>query len=459
MTSGLFEDFDEVSAKQWKQKIQFDLKGADYNETLIWKTNEAISVKPFYNAEDLKTLPEISNTKATQWQICQAIFVADVEKSNKKAIKVIERGAESISFIIPNKRISIENLLKNLHNIPVFLELQFLSESFNKKLFTPSNALEKQENKIYIQTDIIGNLVKSGNWFNTLNDDFYKFKSIIKFSKSFHINASTYQNAGATMVQQLAYALAHANEYLNVLESDFSSEEKQSLKITFNISIGSNYFFEIAKLRALRTLWRTLASEYNINAQCHIIATPTKRNKTIYDFNTNLLRTTTECMSAILGGADTICNLPYDAIYKKTNSFSERLLRNQLLILKHESYFNKVNNPTDGAYYIETLTYQLAEKALTLFKDIEQHGGFLKQLKDGTIQRKIKESAKKEQQQFDVNEHILVGTNKYSNPNDSMKHELELFPFVKANQRKTLIEPIIEKRLAETLEQNRLKNE
>lgn len=459
MTSGLFEDFNEVSAKQWKQKIQFDLNGADYNETLIWKTNEDILVKPFYNAEDLKTLPKVSNTKATQWQICQTIFVADVEKSNKKAIKAIERGAETIMFIIPNKTISIENLLKNLDNIPIFFELQFLSESFIKNLFTLSNTLEKQENKVYIQTDIIGNLAKSGNWFNSLNNDFLKFKSIVKLSKSFHINASTYQNAGATMVQQLAYSLAHANEYLNVLENDFSVEEKQSLKITFNVSIGSNYFFEIAKLRALRLLWNSLASEYNINTQCNIVATPTKRNKTIYDFNTNLLRTTTECMSAILGGANTICNLPYDAIYKKTNSFSERLSRNQLLILKYESYFDKVNNPADGAYYIETITNQLAGKALVLFKDIEQQGGFLKQLKDGTIQRKIKESAKKEQQQFDVNEAILVGTNKYSNQNDNMKHELELFPFVKTNQRKTLIEPIIEKRLAETLEQNRLKNE
>ena len=164
-------------------------------------------------------------------------------------------------------------------------------------------------------------------------------------------------------------------------------------------------------------------------------------------------------MSAILGGANTICNLPYDAIYHKSNAFGERIARNQLLILKHESYFNKVDNPCNGTYYIETLTQQLAEKALKLFKDIETNGGFLKQLKTGTIQRKIKESAKKEQTAFNNGDEILLGTNKYPNPNDKMKDDLELYPFVKTKPRKTLIQPIIEHRLSEPLEQKRLKNE
>lgn len=462
MIDGLFDEFDSVSAKQWKQKIQFDLNGADYNETLIWKSNEDISVKPFYNLEDLKAIPEVPSTKATPWQICQTIFVANVEKSNQKAIKAIQRGAESIKFIIPNQDISIKDLLENLDSIPVFLEFQFLSEVYIKKLNEWQLEHHRKasfKNNIQIQTDIIGNLARTGNWYHTLNSDFTEFKSIIKLTKSFKIDTTLYQNSGANIVQQLAYALAHANEYLNAIDSDFNTETKQTFQITFEVSIGSNYFFEIAKLRALRVLWNILASEYHINSHCHIIATPTKRNKTIYDYNTNLLRSTTECMSAVLGGANTICNLPYDAMYKKANTFSERMARNQLLILKHESYFDKVNNPSDGAYYIESLTSQLAEKALTLFKDIEANSGFLKQLKEGTIQRKIKESATKEQQQFDTGETILLGTNKHPNLNDVMKNELELYPFVKTHQRKTLIEPIIEKRLAETLEQKRLKHE
>jgi methylmalonyl-CoA mutase len=164
-------------------------------------------------------------------------------------------------------------------------------------------------------------------------------------------------------------------------------------------------------------------------------------------------------MSGILGGADAISNLPYDALYHKDNEFGDRIARNQLLILKHESYFDKVVNPTDGAYYIESLTAQITEKALALFKDIEANGGFLKQLKDGIIKRKIEESASCEQELFDTNKELLLGTNKYPNKLDRMKDDLELFPFVKVKSRKTLITPIIEKRIAEKMEQERLKTE
>lgn len=262
------------------------------------------------------------------------------------------------------------------------------------------------------------------------------------------------------MVQQLAYALAHANEYLNHIENMDHDNEGPQMQMTFNVAVGSNYFFEIAKLRALRLLFRTLASEYkSFNTNCHIVARPTKRNKAIYDYNSNMLRTTTECMSAILGGANTISNLAYDAIYHMDNEFGERISRNQLLILKNESYFDKVNNPADGTYYIENLTQQLAQKSLSLLKDIEANGGFLHQLKEGTIQRKIKESATNEQERFDTGEDILLGSNKYPNPQDIMKHELELYPFVKTKIRKTLIEPIIERRLAEQIEQERLNQE
>jgi methylmalonyl-CoA mutase len=266
------------------------------------------------------------------------------------------------------------------------------------------------------------------------------------------VDSGLYQNAGANMVQQIAYTLAHANEYFNRI-----SNHNQTVVI--QMAVGSNYFFEIAKLRAMRLLFHLIAKEYHPDLECHLLVIPTKRNKTIYDYNVNMLRTTTECMSAILGGADAISNLPYDSLYHKDNEFGDRIARNQLLILKNESYFDKVNNPGDGSYYIESLTQQLAEKSLALFKDIELNGGFLKQLNDGIIKRKIQESADKEQELFDSGKETLLGTNKYPNQKDLMKNDLELFPFVKTKPRKTLIVPIIEKRLAEKSEQERLSNE
>ena len=455
MSNVSFSEFPEKSSKEWKQFIQMDLKGDDYNETLVWKTNEGIHVKPFYHADEFKSLPNTSQTKATEWTICQSIFVANVEKSNEKAVDATKRGTESIHFILPSASIVIKDLLVNINlkTTKIYIECQFLSSEFLKQIaYFPDN-----DNLIFFN-DIIGNLSRSGNWFKDLKTDHQDFDTVILQTAIFSVDTGLYQNAGATMVQQLAYGLAHANEYLNHL-SRLSREEKEHFKVVFKMAVGTNYFFEIAKLRALRSLWKILASEYDMPEDCIIFATPTKRNKTLYDYNTNMLRTTTESMSAILGGANTVCNLPYDAIYHKDNEFGERIARNQLLVLKHESYFDKVDNPVDGMYYVENLTQQLAEKALELFKDIESNGGFLKQLKEGIIQKKIKESAAKEQEQFDKGELILLGTNKHPNPNDKMKHELELYPFVKKNPIKTLIEPIIEKRLAEKLEQKRIAQE
>lgn len=457
MAKFLFDEFDTVSAKQWKQKIQVDLKGADYNETLVSKTNEGIDIKPFYHRDDFKSGFQASGSKATQWKICQRIFVAHTESANKKAMEVLDRGAESLLFVVPSEDIDIASLLMNidLQVTPVHFELQIFSLAYIEKLnhfFIDKNA------EVYLHTDIIGNLAKEGNWYHNLKEDMLMMGNVLKkcnaLSGIISIDASHYQNAGANIPQQLAHALAHANEYMNRFEQDLADKP-----VIFKLAIGTNYFFEIAKVRALRKLWDSLANEYKTNSDCHIIAVPSKRNKTLYDYNVNMLRTTTECMSAILGGADTICNLPYDALYHKDNEFGERIARNQLLILKEESYFDKVNNPADGTYYIETLTQQLAESALRIFKDIEANGGFLSQLKEGTIQRKIRESASKEQAKFDAGEEILLGTNKHPNEDDRMKDDIELFPFVKTKPRKTLIEPIIERRLAEKLEQERLKTE
>ena len=216
---------------------------------------------------------------------------------------------------------------------------------------------------------------------------------------------------------------------------------------------------EIAKFRAFKLLLASLQHEYDINIRGVHLARPSRRNKTIYDPNVNMLRTTTECMSAVLGGVDAVCNLPYDAVYHKSNDFGERISRNQLLILKHESYFDQVINAADGAYFIEDLTKDLAEKALEVFKQIEASGGLVNALKLGTIQRKIKEQAKAAQEAFDNDALPLLGTNLYPKSDEKVGQTVELYPFLKQEQRKTIIEPLIIKRIAENHEKNRLDHE
>ena len=447
MKKHLLTDFDPVSAKAWKQKIQVDLKGAEYNETLISKTLEGIHIKPFYHNDDGIATTEIPGTPSG-WNITQGVFIDDVKIANNIAIDALEKGAEAIIFTA-EKPFNIPSVFKDFpfSKATIYFDFSFLDIEFVKEL---SLYLTKHKAEFYLNLDPVGKLSKEGNWFKSQKEDFNALQSLSQAGNTISVDTTNYQNAGANMVQQLAYALAHANEYLN---------HQTTNSITFKIATGTHYFFEIAKIRALRILYASLAKEYNCSQTCHVIAQPSRRNKTVYDYNINMLRSTTEAMSSVLGGADAVCNMPYDVLYHKSNEFGERISRNQLLILKAESYFDVVSNPADGAYYIESVTQELASKALELFKQIEDGGGFIKLLLQGDIQKKIKESASKQQALFDNGSITLLGTNKHPNPMDLMKENLELFPFLKSNPRKTLIQPIIAKRLAEAIEQQRLAHE
>ena len=446
----LFSEFPSISSKQWKQKIQFDLKGIEYN-TLLTNTLEGVHIKPFYHAESFQSLKIKENVK--EFSICQSIFIHNEKKTNNLALDALNRGADSIYFTA-EKTFDIHSVLNNIEDKEIFFKFLFLDLEFLKTLINSN-----KKNTLFINIDLVGNLAKTGNWFFSNQKDHAILKSILDLNNSNNhmlgVDVSLYQNAGANSVQQVAYALAHANEYLNLIDKNNISGVK---KINFNFSIGSNYFFEIAKLRAFNYLWNKLAKVYSYKLEAHIFSKPTFRNKSIYDYNVNMLRSTTECMSAILGGTNTISNIAYDSIFHKKNEFGERIARNQLIILKEECKI-KDSNVSDGTYFIEELTYEIATKALQIFKDIESNGGFIQQLMKGTIQRKISESAKKEQDLFDKDSINLLGVNKFPNLEDKMKNDIEIFPFLKKKKNKTVCIPIVEKRLSEKIEEERLKTE
>jgi methylmalonyl-CoA mutase len=449
MTKFLFKEFEGTTPIAWKQKIQVDLKGADYNETLLWTTNEGLTVKPFYTRED-KTNRAINQSKEA-YKICQKIIISDEKKANTLTIDALKRGASAIQFVAKKKfdpSILFDKI--DFKSFTVYFKFTFLDAEFIHEI-----SKRIPSDNCFFQTDIIGSLAEVGNWFVNLKEDYNALESVVStVENSISVSGDLYQNAGANMVQQLAYSLAHANEYLN----HFGAENAH--KIHFQFSVGSNYFHEIAKLRAFRILWESLLNEYDVEGiTAHLFVTPSARNKTIYDYNINMLRTTSECMSAILGGSNTISNSSYDGVYAESNEFGERISRNQLLILQQESGFKDAQNIAEGSYYIESLTEQMAEKALIIFKQIEKGGGFIKQLKEGNIQRKLKENSTKEEAQFRKNELILLGTNLQPNKENFMKGSLELDPFVKKRNIKTLFPPITRKRLSENLEKERLKEE
>ena len=449
MSQFLFEDFEFVSPKAWKQKIQADLKGADYNETLLWENEERITVRPFYTQED-RTNRTI-NLPKKGFNICQTLFVDDEKVANKLALDALDRGANAIQFQA-SKKFDYKTLLEgiNIQKTTIYFKLDFLEVDFTKELNSFCNS-----KNCFLQIDSLGKLAATGNWYASFKEDTASLSPIVNdCNNSIVVSASLYQNSGATIVQQLAYALAHANEYITLLGAD------DAAKIHFHFAVGSNYFFEIAKLRAFRILYATLLEEYGITEHtAHIFVQPSTRNKTIFDYNVNMLRTTSECMSAILGGADTVSNISYDHLFHKSNEFGERISRNQLLILQQESYLQEAQNFADGAYYIENITEQLAEQALIIFKQLEKGGGFLQQLRLGNIQKKIAESASNEQTMFNEKKLLLLGSNHLPNDKESLSNDLEIYPFLKSNHSKTAVPPIIKRRLTEAYEKHRLDKE
>lgn len=456
MSEELFNDFEQISEKAWKQKIQVDLKGLDYNETLVTSTAEGIDIKPFYHQDSHQpiSLPQTEN-----WLVTEKIYLENYTSVKQIATDVIDRGAESLWLILPEANDELFELLDviNTKKVPVFIEALEFDLDFFEKLDQKTETLDID---IKLSCDPLHHLAKSGNWMSNKETDLNNFSQLVSFKNlnhQFSVDTRLYQNAGANLTEELSITLSHLNEYLNIIESNLNDIEKFHLNLI--VSVGSNYFFEIAKLKAYRILIESLVDSYTFDIEINIIAEPTKRNKSLYDYNVNMLRTTTECMSAALGGADWINNLAFDEIYHKTNEFGERISRNQLLILKNESYFDKVSNPTDGSYYIENLTQQLSENALDLFKKIEKNEGFIDQLFKGQLQKMIKTSAELEVLKLDNQEFVMVGINKYENQEDKMAHELELYPFLKKKSRKTLLEPIMETRIASKIEQERLAKE
>lgn len=439
MSNFFINEFPPSSSAAWKQKIQFALDGADYNQTLLTKTNEGITISPFYHLDTFEKL-SIPLPKE-DYKICTKITISSEETANLEALTAVEKGATAILFEASkplNAALLFHNLLSK--NIEFHFKFNFLDEDVINEL-----VLKLADEKIYINIDIIGNLARTGNWYSSLKKDNSILENLIKKNPDsfiISVDVGIYQNAGANTVQQVAYALAHANEYLTLFGGEIAH------RIQFKFATGSNYFFEIAKIRAFRYVYNLILSKYNTTAIAKVYAEPSLRNKTLVGATINTLRTTTESMSAILGGATTIA----------TDFTSVKFTQNKQPILKEKRTIKGAQHIATDTYYIEYVTKQLAEKALIIFKDIEKGGGFLSQLKEGTIQRKIKENAQKEQDQFDTNELVLVGVNKYPHQFDS-KEDVKVKPYIKGNSYQTLIIPILPKRLAEKLEQKSLKDE
>ena len=438
----LFSDFPAVSTQEWMNKITVDLKGADYEKRLVWKTYEGFKVKPFYRQEDLEGLktteglpgqfPYLRGNKKNDntWFIRQDIQVDNPEEANAKALDLLNKGIDSLGFKIKGKDVSeefIHTLLKDICCECIELNFKtcqrqtvklarFVTQYFKEKGYAP----EKLQGSFNF--DPIGKMLKKGKDRSELIPTAKELIEILTPYPSFRciaVNSLQLNNAGAYIYQELGYALAWGNQYLACMTEAGVPVDTAAQKIKFNFGISSNYFMEIAKFRAARLLWAQIVNEYKPSClcACQMIAhaETSHFNLTLFDAHVNLLRTQTEAMSAALAGVDSMTVTPFDQAYESPNEFSERIARNQQLLLKEEAHLNRIVDPAAGSYYIENLTVSIAKQAWELFLQVEEEGGMTAAVKAGRIQEAVNGSNKARHEAVSKRKEILLGTNQYPN--------------------------------------------
>ena len=438
----LFTEFTAPTKQEWLDKIEVDLKGADFQKRLVWRTNEGFNVQPFYRREDLKDLktpdalpgefPFVRGNKkdTNEWYVRQNIVVDDPAEANKKALDILMKGVDSIGFKLGHAELSaefIETLLKDicLDCIEVSyracqrhaLQLADLLVAYFEKM-----GYDKEKIVGGLGFDPIERMLMKGKDSTMLLPDMPKLVEKLKDYPNLRcvmVHSDLLNNSGAYIVQELGYALAWGNEYLQELVDAGVDVDLAAKKIKFYMGVSENYFMEIAKFRAARLLWAQIVKQYEPKCDCAckmvINASTSTYNQTVFDSYVNLLRSQTEAMSAALGGVHSMVVTPFDAPYEKATDFSERIARNQQLIIKEESHFDRIVDPGAGSYYIEHLTDALAQEAWKLFLKIEDEGGFLEAVKKGTIQEDINATNVKRHGDAAKRKEFILGTNQFPN--------------------------------------------
>lgn len=450
----LFNEFPSITTEQWEEVINKDLKGADYEKKLVWKTIEGFNVKPYYRAEDLENLEYLANnpgeapytrgkqTNGNQWDIRQDIHTADIQEAHDIAIEAVKKGATSLGLRAKNIQ-SAEDMATLLGGIDLKkVKINFTcSKDYTSTLqhfvqFATQSGYNTSELEGSCNFDIFKHALVHGAFRNGEESDFAQAKQLLDFAtenlpkfKVFTINGNLFHNSGSNIVQELGFSLAAANEMVARLTEMGCKMEVIACNLVLSFGIGGNYFMEIAKIRAARLLWSKIAEQYNPCCECaskiFINATSSTWNKSIFDPYVNMLRTTTETMSAAVAGADSISALPFDTAYKESDEFGNRIARNQQILLKEESYLDKIVDPAAGSYYIENLTDSIAQYAWDQFVSVETLGGFCKAIREGYIQNEIGKTAQQRDMDIATRKVTILGTNQYPNLTENMVEKIE----------------------------------
>ena len=426
----LFQDFIPPTKQDWIEKVTVDLKGADFDKKLVWKNLNGINLQPYYTLNDQDKV--LANTGKNSSQVInyRRICVKQVKEANRLALKALEEGMTGIIFEIKSE-VSAAQLLENIdyNGISVSFVLNKASFSFKDSYqsFLESQSIDSKMVFGYVDLQLFDDYLSTG----ILDEN--KFKELEELTETFAdypnlktlvVSGNSYQDAGSNQVQEIAYTLNSLVFLVEKMIDNGTGKELVFDNLHFILGISSEYFVEIAKLRVFKSLFSEIGLKYGITDPiAGVTARTSVWSKSITDANTNMLRTTTEAMAALLGNTDAIELDPYDHEFKSSNDFSNRIAGNIATILKEESYFGKVSNPVDGSYYIEELSLKLAENALRIFKEIEAAGGFYKQFENENIQGQIAEIRIKKTKLLSQRRLAMVGVNKYPNLMESVPKE------------------------------------
>lgn len=445
----LLADFAPVSTETWKAKIIADLKGADFDKKLVWRTPEGFNVQPFYRREDLKGLkttvsapgqfPYVRGTRTNNdWAIRHNICACkNARKANEKALEVLNKGINSLGFCLDKEKLTyhfIKTLLNGIAADCIAINFSICACAAPKL----ANILVRYYGRMgydvkhmvgSINVDPIKNMLVKGKPL-TREQVSAKIAEVVKAAKALPgyrvvgVNSVVLNNSGAYATQELAYALAWGAEYMTMLTEAGVPNYRAANAIRFNMGIGGNYFMELAKFRAARLLWAKIVEAYKAPifttalrnaAKMNVSAETSRFNMTIFDAYVNLLRTQTETMSAALAGVDEITVTPFDITYERPTDFSERIARNQQLLLKEEAHFDKIVDPAAGSYYLENLTASIAAEAWKQFLAIQEQGGMYQMVSEGKVQEHMAANLKARLNDVAKRKEVLLGSNQFPN--------------------------------------------
>jgi methylmalonyl-CoA mutase len=471
--------FSPATLEEWKKKAEESLKGKPV-ESLSRSTYEDIRLKPLYTKEDLenKNVSEYPGFEdfrrginplgyvACDWEVAQTIPAANVGEMKEMLLASFQKGQTAISFELSEKvLIEIPTILNDLYASYPF---SVNAKRYQADLLTLIQQMAEENGNNqdvtgYIGMDPVALSLEAGTepeaqydqWAKIIENAAEKLPNV----KTILADTTPFHNGGANAVQELACALAGGVEHIQMLTERGIGLETVLDKIVFKFAIGSNFFMELAKLRAARLLWCRLTEAYEVAPELRkmVISAETSRfTKTKYDPYVNLLRAGNEAFAAVLGGIQYLHVSPYNEPEGKLTDFSDRIARNTQLILKEETHIKNVVDPAGGSWYIESLTNELAEKAWALFLEIDERGGIISALRSNWLQQQIASVREKRLKDIFTRKQSIIGTNIYANPQDE---PLQTVAKEKAAQVVGTIKPIPQDRLAEPYEELRSRAE